>query len=74
MGVALASQLDGERLETYLRVMAADLRVPQEAVPVDGYVLQRERIRIRMPFRTVEVEEAPAGMVETTEGDVDAAE
>ncbi len=74
MGVALASQLDGERLETYLRVMAADLRVPQEAVPVDGYVLQRERIRIRMPFRAAEVEEAPVDMVETTEGDVDAAE
>jgi len=54
--------------------MAADLRVPQEAVPVDGYVLQRERIRIRMPFRAAEVEEAPVDMVETTEGDVDAAE
>ena len=50
MGVSLASQLNGERLETYLRVMAADLRVPQEAVPVDGYVQRKVRPQIRLPF------------------------
>ena len=50
MGVSLASQLNGERLETYLRVIAADLRVPQEAVPVDGYVQRKARPQIRLPF------------------------
>lgn len=36
-GIDLADRLNRARLETYLRVIADDLRIPQEAVPSDMY-------------------------------------
>jgi len=44
MGASLAVRLNERRLETYLRVMAADLRIPQEAVSIEDHV-QRGKTR-----------------------------
>ena len=36
-GISLATKLNEQQLETYIRVMMLGLRIPQEAVPVESY-------------------------------------
>ncbi|MBR3158656.1 MAG: hypothetical protein IKG18_04440 [Atopobiaceae bacterium] len=56
-GIDLAAQLNRARLETYLRVIADDLRIPQEAVAAEQYcgaTLAERRMRptqrVRLPL------------------------